>query len=61
MKPLLLIPLVLFVLSCEDKSENNNDFEVAYTSINNEEVGYGLQELIIRFLDNVDFSFLMRN
>ena len=48
MKPLLLIPLVLFVLSCEDKSENNNDFEVAYTSINNEEVGYGLQELILR-------------
>ena len=45
------------MFACEEKSENNNDFEVVYTSINNEEVGYGLQGLIIRFLDNVDFNF----
>ena len=48
---------MLVVFACEEKSENNNDFEVVYTSINNEEVGYGLQGLIIRFLDNVDFNF----
>ena len=56
MKRVLFIAL-LVVFACEDKSENNNDFEVVYTSINNEEVGYGLKGIIIRFSKNIDFDF----
>ena len=48
---------MLVGFGCEDKSENNNDFEVVYTSINNEEVGYGLKGIIIRFSKNIDFDF----